>query len=90
MHYGLIAPSALATAPQQRWIRRLPLRPAAEVPVGTDELAGTPRTGLDQGADITVVVRYSETPASKHAYGFTAWLYTADGAVAANEPESAW
>ncbi|MBK6016049.1 hypothetical protein JHN45_33625 [Streptomyces sp. MBT53] len=45
---------------------------------------------MDQGADITVVVRYSETPASKHAYGFTAWLHTADGAVAANEPESAW
>ncbi|MFI1052221.1 M1 family metallopeptidase [Streptomyces griseoruber] len=57
---------------------------------GEHELVVTPRTGLAKGTDITVVVRYSGTPSSKKAYGFTTWQRTADGAVAANEPESAW
>jgi len=57
---------------------------------GEHELVITPKTGLAKGTDITVVVRYSGIPSSKKAYGFTTWLRTADGAVAANEPESAW
>jgi hypothetical protein len=63
---------------------------AAFATVGEHELVITPRTGLAKGTDITVVVRYSGIPSSKQAYGFTTWLHASDGAVAANEPESAW
>ncbi|MET7474346.1 M1 family metallopeptidase [Streptomyces sp. NPDC005648] len=63
---------------------------AAFTTSGEHELVITPRTGLAKGTDITVVVRYRGIPSSKKAYGFTTWLHTADGAVAANEPESAW
>ncbi|MFC9283853.1 M1 family metallopeptidase [Streptomyces collinus] len=54
------------------------------------ELVVTPKTPLAEGSTATVVVRYSGVPSTKSAYGFTAWHRTPDGAVAADEPESAW
>ncbi|OIJ66376.1 M1 family metallopeptidase [Streptomyces mangrovisoli] len=57
---------------------------------GQHELVVTPRTPLAKDAPITVVVRYHGVPSTKSAYGFTTWHRTPDGAVAADEPESAW
>ncbi|KUN77769.1 peptidase [Streptomyces bungoensis] len=57
---------------------------------GQHELVVTPKTPLAKGAPMTVVVRYSGVPSTKSAYGFTTWHRTPDGAVAADEPESAW
>ncbi|MFJ9241643.1 M1 family metallopeptidase [Streptomyces sp. NPDC101776] len=57
---------------------------------GQHELEITPKTPLPSGTPITVVVRYSGVPSTKSAYGFTTWHRTPDGAVAADEPESAW
>lgn len=57
---------------------------------GEHELEITPRNPLPKGTEITVVVRYSGVPSSKEAYGFTSWLRTPDGGVAAGEPEAAW
>ncbi|GAA2156994.1 M1 family metallopeptidase [Kitasatospora kazusensis] len=64
--------------------------PAAFTSTGVQELQITPATPLAKGAQATVVVRYSGTPSKVVRYGFTAWLRTPDGAVAADEPESAW
>ncbi|MBJ7907034.1 M1 family metallopeptidase [Streptomyces sp. DSM 110735] len=57
---------------------------------GEHELVVTPKTPLPKGTPVTVVVRYSGVPSTKSAYGFTTWHRTPDGAVAADEPESAW
>lgn len=63
---------------------------AAFAASGEHELEITPRNPLPKGTEITVVVRYTGVPSSKEAYGFTSWLRTPDGAVAAGEPEAAW
>jgi len=65
-------------------------RKAAFAPTGEQELEVTPTTPLAKGAQATVVVRYSGIPSKVVRYGFTAWLRTPDGGVAAGEPESAW
>ncbi|MEC4017480.1 M1 family metallopeptidase [Streptomyces sp. H27-D2] len=57
---------------------------------GAHELEITPGTPLDKGKQLSVVVRYSGTPSEVEVTGFTSWLRTPDGAVAANEPEAAW
>ncbi len=57
---------------------------------GQHELVVTPKTPLAKGTPLTVVVRYSGSPSTKSAYGFTSWHRTPDGGVAANEPEAAW
>ncbi|WP_251095701.1 M1 family metallopeptidase [Streptomyces sp. Caat 7-52] len=57
---------------------------------GQHELVVTPKTPLDKGTPVTVVVRYSGVPSTKSAYGFSTWHRTPDGAVAADEPEAAW
>ncbi|MFF8989434.1 M1 family metallopeptidase [Streptomyces sp. NPDC014983] len=54
------------------------------------ELVVTPKRPLPKGTPLTVVVRYRGVPSTKSAYGFTTWHRTPDGAVAADEPESAW
>ncbi|KPI19908.1 Peptidase M1 membrane alanine aminopeptidase [Actinobacteria bacterium OK074] len=54
------------------------------------ELVVTPAKPLPKGTPITVVVRYTGVPSTKSAYGFSTWHRTPDGAVAADEPESAW
>lgn len=63
---------------------------AAFTSSGQHELVVTPRTPLDKGTPVTVVVRYRGVPSTKSAYGFTTWHRTPDGAVAADEPEAAW
>ncbi|MGW3493477.1 M1 family metallopeptidase [Streptomyces sp. NPDC001020] len=63
---------------------------AAFATSGQHELEITPATPLRKGTPVTVVVRYSGVPSSKSAYGFTTWHRTPDGAIAADEPESAW
>nr|WP_202447153.1 M1 family metallopeptidase [Streptomyces sp. SID5468] len=50
----------------------------------------TPAKPLAKGSDVTIVVRYSGVPSKVVVNGFTAWQRTPDGAVAADEPESAW
>ena len=57
---------------------------------GAHELEVTPAKPLKKGEQATVVVRYSGTPSKVEVNGFTSWSRTKDGAVAANEPESAW
>ncbi|MDT0545139.1 MULTISPECIES: M1 family metallopeptidase [Streptomyces] len=57
---------------------------------GDHELEITPAAPLDSGRPFTVVVRYRGTPSKVRVNGFTAWLRTPDGGVAANEPEAAW
>ncbi|SCK33144.1 Peptidase family M1 [Streptomyces sp. WMMB 714] len=57
---------------------------------GDHELEVTPAQPIAKGEDFTVVVRYSGVPSEVEVDGFTSWHRTPDGAVAANEPESAW
>jgi aminopeptidase N len=64
-------------------------RRAAFATSGDQELEITPVAGLPKGTPLTVVVRYSGKPSEVKIYGFTSWMRTPDGAVAANEPESA-
>ncbi|GAA2741842.1 M1 family metallopeptidase [Kitasatospora cinereorecta] len=63
---------------------------AAFTTSGEQELVVTPAAPLAKGSRTTVVVRYAGVPSSVSRYGFTAWLRTPDGGVAAGEPESAW
>ncbi|MEV7936327.1 M1 family metallopeptidase [Kitasatospora sp. NPDC088264] len=65
-------------------------RPATFATSGEQELEVTPARPLAKGSQTTVVVRYKGVPSTVKKYGFTAWLRTPDGAVAAGEPESAW
>jgi aminopeptidase N len=63
------------------------------VPAGfrTDggELTVTPKTTLARGSDITVVVKYSDTPENYRLYGFSGWQRTPTGALGVNEPQIA-
>ncbi|MEU7427606.1 M1 family metallopeptidase [Streptomyces sp. NPDC040750] len=63
---------------------------AAFTASGQHELVVTPKKPIAKGTSVTVVVRYSGVPSTKSAYGFTTWHRTPDGAIAADEPESAW
>ncbi|MEU3978935.1 M1 family metallopeptidase [Streptomyces sp. NPDC026672] len=63
---------------------------AAFTTSGEHELVVTPKKPLAKGTPVTVVVRYTGVPSTKSAYGFSTWHRTPDGAVAADEPESAW
>ncbi|AEM82532.1 M1 family metallopeptidase [Streptomyces violaceusniger] len=63
---------------------------AAFTKTGDHELEITPAAPLTSDRPFTVVVRYSGTPSKVVASGFTSWLRTPDGGIAANEPESAW
>lgn len=65
-------------------------RPAAFATSGEQELVITPARPIAKGHRITVAVTYSGIPSTVQRYGFTSWQRTPDGAVAANEPESAW
>ncbi|WP_446037294.1 M1 family metallopeptidase [Streptomyces sp. SID1143] len=57
---------------------------------GAHELSITPAKPLAEGEKATVVVRYKGVPSKVKVNGFTSWLRTKDGGVAANEPEAAW
>ncbi|MEW2517777.1 M1 family metallopeptidase [Actinacidiphila alni] len=65
-------------------------RTAAFTTSGEQELVVTPAKAIAKGHRITVAVTYSGIPSTVQRYGFTSWQRTPDGAVAANEPESAW
>jgi aminopeptidase N len=65
-------------------------RAATFVRSGDHELIVTPARPIASGADMTVVVTYSDVPSTHVAAGFTAWTRTADGALAVGEPEIAW
>jgi len=65
-------------------------RPATFAREGDHELVVTPARTIADGGAMTVVVQYSGTPSTKVAGGFTAWVRTADGAMAVGEPEIAW
>ncbi|HEY3481915.1 MAG TPA: M1 family metallopeptidase, partial [Streptomyces sp.] len=65
-------------------------RPAAFATSGEQELVVTPAKAIAKGHRITVAVTYSGVPSTVRRYGFTSWQRTPDGAVGANEPESAW
>lgn len=55
------------------------------------ELTVTPKAELPAGRDVTIVVRYSDTPEPYRLYGNPSWLRTPTGAVAANAPQiSPW
>jgi aminopeptidase N len=64
--------------------------PAVFTTAGEQELVVTPARPIPRGHRFTVAVTYSGVPSTVQRYGFTSWQHTPDGAVAANEPESAW
>ncbi|HWM07400.1 MAG TPA: M1 family metallopeptidase [Actinophytocola sp.] len=53
------------------------------------ELTVTPAHELAKGREITVVVRYSDTPEPYRLYGYPGWTRTPTGALAVNEPQIA-
>lgn len=65
-------------------------RPARFASSGEQELVVTPDRTIAKGHRLTVAVTYSGVPSKVQRYGFTSWMRTPDGGVAANEPESAW
>ncbi|WP_053650748.1 M1 family metallopeptidase [Streptomyces sp. XY431] len=56
---------------------------------GEQELVITPSRTVAKGSPLTVVVRYADKPGEVERGGYSAWLRTPDGGVAANEPEGA-
>ncbi|GIG57004.1 peptidase [Longispora fulva] len=64
--------------------------PAAFAHEGAHELVVTPAADIKRHAAFTVVVTYSGVPSSVVVNGFTSWKRVSDGALAVNEPESAW
>ncbi|WP_406207524.1 M1 family metallopeptidase [Kitasatospora sp. NBC_01560] len=64
-------------------------RTAKFAATGESELEITPARPLAKGSPVTVVVRYADKPGKVERGGYSAWLRTPDGGVAANEPEGA-
>ncbi|MFD0337491.1 M1 family metallopeptidase [Streptomyces sp. NPDC127117] len=62
---------------------------AGHVRNGEQELEITPAAPLAKGRAVSVVVRYAGKPSEVKINGWTSWVRTPDGAVAAQEPESA-
>ncbi|MFB6876814.1 M1 family metallopeptidase [Streptomyces sp. NPDC056323] len=62
---------------------------AGHVKNGEQELEITPAAPLAKGKAVSVVVRYAGKPSEVKINGWTSWVRTPDGAVAAQEPESA-
>ncbi|MFI6845005.1 M1 family metallopeptidase [Kitasatospora sp. NPDC050467] len=66
-------------------------RTAKFASTGESELEITPARPLTKGSPVTVVVRYADKPGEVERGGYSAWLRTPDGGIAADEPEgSAW
>jgi aminopeptidase N len=57
---------------------------------GDHELVVTPEREIRKGQQLTVVVQYAGVPSTKVGAGYTAWVRTADGALAIGQPEIAW
>jgi aminopeptidase N len=53
------------------------------------ELTVTPKNPLNKGQEITIVVRYTDTPEPYRLYGGAGWQRTPTGALGVNEPQSA-
>lgn len=53
------------------------------------ELTVTPAAPIRKGTALTIVVRYSDTPAQYELYGYNAWKRTATGALAVDQPQMA-
>ncbi|GAA1280126.1 M1 family metallopeptidase [Saccharothrix xinjiangensis] len=53
------------------------------------ELTVDPPGTLRAGADLTIVVTYSDVPSSRTQDGYTAWKRTPDGALAIDQPDIA-
>ncbi|MCM0678946.1 M1 family metallopeptidase, partial [Micromonospora phytophila] len=64
--------------------------PATATREGVHELVVTPRRAVAAGQQLTIVVRYAGVPSETLVGGYTGWTRTDDGALAVNEPESAW
>ncbi|MCX4862992.1 M1 family metallopeptidase [Streptomyces sp. NBC_00825] len=62
---------------------------AGHVKNGEQELEITPAAPLAKGRSVSVAVRYAGKPSEVKINGWTSWVRTPDGAVAAQEPESA-
>ncbi|MFJ6135670.1 M1 family metallopeptidase [Kitasatospora sp. NPDC092286] len=65
-------------------------RAARFASTGEAELEVIPDRPIAKGSPVTVVVRYSGVPGEVERDGYSAWLRTPDGGVAANEPVAAW
>ncbi|MFC4150240.1 M1 family metallopeptidase [Micromonospora mangrovi] len=57
---------------------------------GVHELVVDAPRPITAGQQLTVVVKYAGVPSQVTTPGWTSWKRTADGALAVNEPESAW
>ena len=57
---------------------------------GAHELVVTAPRPIVKGQQLTVVVKYAGVPSATLVNGYSGWTRTADGALAVNEPESAW
>ncbi|WBB67333.1 M1 family metallopeptidase [Micromonospora sp. WMMD812] len=57
---------------------------------GVHELVVTPSRPITRGQQLTIVVRYAGVPSETLVGDYTGWTRTDDGAMAVNEPESAW
>ena len=53
------------------------------------ELTVRPKSVLPKGSDVTVVVRYADTPEPYRLYGLVGWQRTPTGALGVNEPQIA-
>jgi aminopeptidase N len=62
--------------------------PAAHRTTG-GELTVIPKSVLRKGSDLTIVVRYTDTPEPYRLYGFAGWQRTPTGALGVNEPQIA-
>ncbi|WP_131735842.1 M1 family metallopeptidase [Actinomadura roseirufa] len=65
-------------------------RKAAFTTSGKHELVITPARTVRKGTRLDVTVTYSGVPSTKKYNDYVGWTRTPDGAVAAQEPESAW
>ncbi|MFL6124866.1 M1 family metallopeptidase [Actinophytocola sp.] len=53
------------------------------------ELTVTPKAALPKGRDVTIVVRYTDTPGQYELYDYNAWKPTSTGVLANDEPQIA-
>lgn len=64
--------------------------PATFNRAGVHELVVTAPRPIAKDQQLTIVVKYAGVPSETLVNGYTGWTRTADGALAVNEPESAW
>ncbi|WP_208297475.1 M1 family metallopeptidase [Actinophytocola oryzae] len=62
---------------------------AADFHTAGGELTVTPKAVLPKDRDLTIVVRYDDTPEPYRLYGYAGWQKTPTGALGVNEPQIA-